>query len=238
MLRRLAPAATAVALLLTGCTTPGPGPDAPARNSAPVTDPAEDDLLKTAQLTLVTRCLARQGLALPTRTHSTEDPRLQSALFGTGPSELSLTLPTGATVTAHTDGCLADALHTLYGDQRRWFHAQVTVNNLRALAADRMKTDPAHRAAMARWTDCAATRPRGTLPDRVPPAVADRCAVQSGLMDVRARLEPAELARVRAERRDQLTTYQQLRTRALRRASALTGAQPAITIQPKGTEGT
>ncbi|MDT9686909.1 hypothetical protein Q5762_00780 [Streptomyces sp. P9(2023)] len=229
---RWAVGALAAGLLLTGCVTAGPGP------GVPPTPEAQDTLLKTAERTLVDRCLDARGLTLARRPDtSEEDRRLQAALFGTGPRELSLTLATGHTVTAHTDGCLAAARQTLYGDQARWFRAQVTVNNLRAEAQDRMKDDPAHRSALARWNACVTppgspppgSRPR---PDRPDPAVAARCAKESGLAEVRARLEPAELAKVRALRGDQLTTYQQLRTRALRRAVELS----APTTRQEGTD--
>ncbi|MGN5376667.1 hypothetical protein ACQ4WX_00925 [Streptomyces lasalocidi] len=52
------------------------------------------------------------------------------ALFGTGPAQLSVRLPTGFVVRAHSDGCLAEAQQRLYGDQRRWFRTSTIVNNL------------------------------------------------------------------------------------------------------------
>ncbi|MFF1766489.1 hypothetical protein [Streptomyces sp. NPDC058249] len=211
----------------------------------PTTERGKDDLIDTAQRVLVERCLARQGLTLrhppdkrlsdkrtsderpsgkpssDERSASAEaDRRLQAALFGRGRPELSVTLPTGYTVTAHTDGCLAAAQRELYGDQGRWFRARVVVNNLGAEVQHRMKRDPDYRAATARWTRCA-TPAHGTRPVRPDPAVSARCARRSGLAGLRARLEPALLAQVRADRRDQLTTYERLRTRALHRAAAL-----------------
>ncbi|MEU9304733.1 hypothetical protein [Streptomyces sp. NPDC048269] len=154
---------------------------------------------------------------------SPEDKRLQAALFGTDPRELSLEFPTGYTVTANTDGCLASAQRALYGDQKTWFQAEVIVNNLRAEAQSRMTTDRDHRAAMARWTHCTG-RPSGSRPQKQDRAVADRCRRESGLAEIEARLEPALLAEVRAERRGQLRTYEQLRSVALRRAQNLAGA--------------
>ncbi|MGW0466656.1 hypothetical protein ACWDX6_15440 [Streptomyces sp. NPDC003027] len=216
-------ASTAAALLLAGCTTVAAEP------SLPTEPQAQDALLRTAERTLVEHCLHAQGLTPATTRSRTPaaDSRLQAALFGAGPRELSVTLATGQTVTAHSDGCLATARGTLYGDQARWFRAQVIVGNLRTEAQARMKTDPVHRAALDRWTRCAAP-PGLPRPERPDPAVAARCERESGLADVRARLEPAELAKVRALRREQLTTYRQLRTRALQRAvelSARTTAQ-------------
>ncbi|MFB7370697.1 hypothetical protein ACFC0D_12745 [Streptomyces sp. NPDC056222] len=217
---------TAVAaLILTGCVTTTSGP------TVPPTPQAQDELLRTVERALVDRCLDAQGLTLAAKPRTPEaDRRLQAALFGTGPRELSLKLATGHTVSAHTDGCLAGARQTLYGDPSRWFRAQVTVDNLRAEAQARIKNDPAHRAALERWNRCAAAT-GGPRPDRPDPAVTARCERESGLAEVRARLEPAELAEVRVLRADQLTTYRQLRDRALQRAAELS----AGTTTGKGT---
>ncbi|MFE2321695.1 hypothetical protein ACFXC8_53540 [Streptomyces sp. NPDC059441] len=245
-LRALAAAALAL-LALTGCAT------ATAQRAVPPLPRTERDrggLIDTAQQVLVDRCLARQGLTLQhasapqhgsasdPRERSASDPpdrRLQGALFGRGRPELSVTLATGYTVTAHTDGCLAAAERELYGDQRLWFRTRVVVNNLRAEAQQRMKRDPDYRDATARWTRCA-TPANGTRPGRPDPAVSTRCARESGLTRVRARLEPVLLARVRAERHGQLTTYRQLRTRALRRAADLYAERTAQVTLKKGSD--
>ncbi|KOX50504.1 hypothetical protein [Streptomyces sp. NRRL F-6492] len=213
-------------LLLAGCATVEAG--APAAPGSPTTEAARDALLGAAERRLVADCLSARGLTPTARPRAPDEDRaFRTALFGAGPRELSVTLATGATVTAHTDGCLATARHRLYGDQHRWFRVQVTVDNLRAEAQDRMRADPAHRAALARWTECAAPpgRPRPYRPD---PAVATRCARETGLDAVRARLEAAELATVRTLHRDELTAYRQLRDRALLRAAEL----PAPTHPP------
>jgi hypothetical protein len=60
--------------------------------------------------------------------------RVSDTLFGTGPAELSFTLPGGPEVRRHTDGCLAQAQQRPYGDQERWFRASTTVDNLRSRA--------------------------------------------------------------------------------------------------------
>ncbi|MFJ3903619.1 hypothetical protein [Streptomyces sp. NPDC090025] len=223
----------AAALVLAGCATVRPDPAAPPGPAGAAGSPAaasavvrqqQDRVLKSAEQQLVVSCLGAQGLALPPSAAAPHAPaadiRLQAALFGADPRELSLTLATGLTVTANSDGCVATARAELYGDQHRWFRAQVTVDNLRAEAQARMKDDPAHRAALDRWIRCAAPAggPRTGRPD---PAVADRCTRESGLADVRARLEPAELATVRTLHRDQVATYEQLRARALLRAAEL-----------------
>ncbi|MCX5395128.1 hypothetical protein [Streptomyces sp. NBC_00094] len=209
----------AASLLLSGCAVIGP--NGPGEPGVPADRAAQDTLLKAAEHRLAVDCLADRGLTLTARARSpAEDRTLQAALFGAGPSELSVTLATGATVTAHEDGCLATARGRLYGDPRRWFRAQVTVDNLRAEAQARVRDDPAHQEALARWTRCA-TPPGRPRPDRPDPAVGARCARESGLGDVRARLEAVELLAVRALHRDELTAYRQLRDRALLRAVEL-----------------
>ncbi|MFF8840149.1 hypothetical protein [Streptomyces sp. NPDC015130] len=226
--RRALVTAAASLLLLSGCTVVGP--DVPGPPGVPADRAAQDRLLKAAEHRLVVDCLADRGLTLTARARAPDDERtLQAALFGAGPRELSVTLATGATVTAHADGCLATARAGLYGDARRWFRAQVTVGNLRAEAQARMRDDPAHQEALARWTRCAtpADRSRPPSPD---PAVATRCARESGLDAVRTRLEAMELLVVRSLHRDQLTAYRQLRDRALLRAAEL----PAPTSPQKG----
>ncbi|WP_157870105.1 MULTISPECIES: hypothetical protein [unclassified Streptomyces] len=219
----------AAALLLSGCATVSAG--SPAAPGVPSGTAAQDALLKAAEHRLVVDCLDDRGLVLTARPRAPDEEQiLQAALFGAGPRELSLTLATGATVTAHSDGCAAAARQRLYGDQRSWFRAQVIVDNLRAEAQYRMRDDPAHRTALARWTRCV-TPPDRPRPERPDPDVAARCGRESGLDAVRARLEAAELIAVRALHRDELTTYRQLRDRALLRAVDLS----APPHQQKGT---
>ncbi|MFJ6793726.1 hypothetical protein [Streptomyces sp. NPDC091268] len=216
--------ASVTALLVTGCahaaTTAPP---------IPAGEQARDDLIKSAQRVLVTRCLDGKGLSLPAtqapRPETPEDKRVQAAVFGNDPRELSITLPTGHTVTANTDGCLADAQRALYGDPKAWFEADVIVNNLRAEARARMTTDADHRAAVARRTHCVEQSSSGIRqPRQQDRAVAERCDRESGLLEVEARLEPALLAKVRDERRDQVDVHKHLRMVALRRAQSLAGA--------------
>ncbi|MFJ4277042.1 hypothetical protein [Streptomyces massasporeus] len=86
------------------------------------------------------------------------------------------------------------------------------LNNLRPEAQARLKDDPRSRAALARRAAC---------PDK-----DTACARESGLDDVRARLEPARLADVRAAHRDDIATYDQLRDRALHQAARLLAGRP------------
>ncbi|MFI8325059.1 hypothetical protein [Streptomyces sp. NPDC085529] len=225
--RRALPAAAALALL-TGCASVRS--DQPGPPAVPSARAAQDALLKAAERRFTDDCLAARGIRATAEPRApAEDRALQAALFGTGPRELSVTLATGATVTAHSDGCVAAARDRLYGDQHRWFRVQVVADNLRAEAQARYRDDPDHRAALARWTACVAPagRPR---PERPDPEDAARCARETGLDETRARLERVELAEVRALHHDELTTYRQLRDRALLRAVRL----PASTPPPKG----
>ncbi|MEU7134647.1 hypothetical protein [Streptomyces sp. NPDC046261] len=131
--------------VLTGCAAPAPRP-------------SPDDVIKAATGLMTDACLVRQGLTPPRAGQSPpaeEHRRVSAALFGTGPAELSVALPTGYVVRAHTDGCLAAAQRRLYGDQVRWFRASVVVNNLgpeaahthRSLAEVRAR----HHAEIADW---------------------------------------------------------------------------------------
>ncbi|MEV4949760.1 hypothetical protein [Streptomyces sp. NPDC053755] len=191
-------AATVTALLAGACSA-GPSPALPA------SEKGRSDLIATAQQALVGRCLHARGAAGP--------PPRQEVLFGAGPAELSITLATGHTVRAHTDGCLAEAHRYLYGDQERWFRAQVTVNNLRPEAQARLRADPGYRAALARRASCG---DHDTA-----------CVRASGVEPLRDRLEPARLAQVRAAHREEITTYGRLRERAVRRAAGLLADRPS-----------
>ncbi|MGW1055909.1 hypothetical protein ACWDBD_37465 [Streptomyces sp. NPDC001118] len=136
-------------LSLTACTT--------RADTSP--RPSPDDVVKAATRRLTGDCLTRRGLAPPRpggpTPSTTEQQRVTAALFGTGPAQLSLRLPTGHVVRAHTDGCLAAAQRRLYGDQVRWFRTSVVVNNLgpeatathQSLAEVRAR----HRAEITEW---------------------------------------------------------------------------------------
>ncbi|MEU4490165.1 hypothetical protein AB0H94_35735 [Streptomyces purpurascens] len=95
-------AATLTVLLAGACT-------ARPRPALPAPEKGRSDLIATAQQVLVNRCLHARGAAGP--------PPRQEVLFGAGPAELSITLTTGYTVRAHTDG-LAEAHRYLYGNQK------------------------------------------------------------------------------------------------------------------------
>ncbi|TJZ57542.1 hypothetical protein FCH28_07100 [Streptomyces piniterrae] len=147
-----------MALLLTAAVTAAGCASTPSRPSdRPARDP--DAAVKAATLLLTDGCLRRQGLTTPSphrpRASAADARRVDAALFGAGATELSLKLPTGYTVRAHTDGCLASAQQKLYGDQRAWFRASVVVNNLKPEAKRTRSTladvRARHRAEIAAW---------------------------------------------------------------------------------------
>ncbi|MFF2503215.1 hypothetical protein ACFVTY_07540 [Streptomyces sp. NPDC058067] len=135
-------------LLLTGCAAPASGPPL-----------SRDDTVRAATRLLTDHCLTARGLTPPRPGRhpgtDAQEERLTDALFGAGPAELSLKLPTGYSVRAHTDGCLASAQRTLYGDQRRWFQVSTVVNNLKPEAAYRetslASVRARHRTEVADW---------------------------------------------------------------------------------------
>ncbi|MFZ3573543.1 hypothetical protein ACOKM5_42100 [Streptomyces sp. BH097] len=147
--RALAVLACAALLPLTGCTT----------ERTDRSDRMPDDTIRAATQTLTDRCLTRQGLTPPRPgrhpANRAEEQRVAAALFGRPPAELSLTLANGIPVRAHTDGCLAAAQRTLYGDQKRWFQVSTVVNNLKPEAAHRdlslASVRARHRADLAEW---------------------------------------------------------------------------------------
>ncbi|MEW2396445.1 hypothetical protein [Streptomyces sp. NPDC046862] len=121
--------------------------------------PSPDDVIKAATLHLTDVCLTRRGLTPPVpgrgKPSADDQERIADALFGAGRTELSVRLPTGYVVRAHTDGCLATAQQRLYGDQRRWFRSSAIVNNLGPEAAHTHSTlaevRARHRAELADW---------------------------------------------------------------------------------------
>ncbi|GHE08358.1 hypothetical protein [Streptomyces alanosinicus] len=118
-----------------------------------------DDVVKAATRQLTDDCLMHRGLTPPRPGGPTPSiagqQRVAAALFGAGRPQLSLRLPTGYVVRAHTDGCLAAAQRRLYGDQVRWFRTSVVVDNLgpeatathRSLAEVRAR----HHAEITEW---------------------------------------------------------------------------------------
>ncbi|MDN0199893.1 hypothetical protein [Streptomyces sp. S.PNR 29] len=169
-----------------------------------------------------------------------QQQRLSDALFGTGRRELSTRTATGLVVKANSDGCLAEAQRVLYGDQARWFRAEVAVNNLEAAAHHRVTRDPAYRAALARWAHCVAPvhkaedpaelrrawqrRARDLQPRQATDlqrryAVAEaRCVQRTDLADTGARLEKRHAADLSAEYADLIAEHRRMRERGLRYA--------------------
>ncbi|KAA6212260.1 hypothetical protein CP973_22745 [Streptomyces albofaciens JCM 4342] len=99
----------------------------------------------------------------------------RSALMGPAPVGLSATTPTGVTITASTQGCLAHAQRALYGDLGAWFRAKVITMNLQPLYVAQVRADPRYAAAVRQWSACMRTQghPYAT------PAASRKAAVTS-----------------------------------------------------------
>ncbi|MET8680611.1 hypothetical protein ABZW18_24255 [Streptomyces sp. NPDC004647] len=170
---------------------------------------------------------------------------LSDAMFGSGKRELSARTATGHLIKANSDGCLAQAQRTLYGDQKGWFRTQVTVNNLGAETHQRVTDDPAYSTALARWSQCVQPvqqaedpdelrriwqrRARALAPEQAERlqrqfAVAEaRCVGNTGLARTGERLERRHGAEVRAAHAELLAEHRRMRERGLRIAARNAG---------------
>ncbi|MGP3924691.1 hypothetical protein [Streptomyces sp. 8N616] len=163
--------------------------------------------------------------------------RTSAATFGSGERELSVRLPSGYTVQANSDGCLATAQRQLYGNQERWFRAQVVVNNEGSETDRRVRRDSAYRSALDRWAVCMAPEQKAKDPAELRQiwerrasrmtdteserlerrlAVAEaRCVRSTGLARTGQRLDHEYAAEVRTENASERSDYQRMRERAL-----------------------
>lgn len=120
----------------------------------------------------------------------------RTALMGPSPVGLSATAPTGMTVTASAEGCIADAERTLYGDLAAWFRVKVVTMNLRPVREARVREDRHYQDAVGQWAACmrAAGRPYAT------PDASRQAAARFGesLPAAEADAAEAELATVEA----------------------------------------
>ncbi|GGW60002.1 hypothetical protein GCM10010503_41550 [Streptomyces lucensis JCM 4490] len=78
----------------------------------------------------------------------------RTALTGASPVGLSVKAPTGVTITASDEGCIADAERTLYGDLEGWFRVKVVTMNLRPVRETRVHRDRRYTDAVGRWAAC------------------------------------------------------------------------------------
>ncbi|MFG2616735.1 hypothetical protein ACGFXC_03865 [Streptomyces sp. NPDC048507] len=91
----------------------------------------------------------------------------RTALMGASPVGLTATAPTGTTLTASPDGCIARAERSLYGDLAAWFRVKVVTMNIRPAQEAKVRADPRYAEAVGAWAACmrAAGRPYGSPDD-------------------------------------------------------------------------
>ncbi|MFD7627002.1 hypothetical protein ACFV7Q_13375 [Streptomyces sp. NPDC059851] len=181
----------------------------------------------------------------------------RTALMGAAPVGLSVEAPTGMTVTASADGCIADAQRGLYGDLATWFRVKVVTMNLRPVREARVREDARYAGAVAEWAACmkAAGRPHAT-PDEsrqaaarygeeLPPAEADAaaaglavveatCATGTPLARVSQSLDRAYGEELRTRHRAELTLRWRLQNEALPKARRLTRSEHDTTTETSG----
>ncbi|MBB5873652.1 hypothetical protein F4553_007086 [Allocatelliglobosispora scoriae] len=175
-----------------------------------------------------------------------DSPAFQTALIGTQQEVLSVTLPTGQTLTADTRSCIATARGRLYGDHPTWFGVSAIATNLSPLVIPRVLADPAYQAAQTAWSTC--LRERGitaATPDELRvaagaatggPAEARRveladataaadCAVASGFGRVARELDEKYTLEVGRDNRDAVRHHRSMQRAALPRAREITAAR-------------
>lgn len=171
-----------------------------------------------------------------------------TALYGTEDESVSVTLPTGYTVSQSTNGCLASAQRYLYGDFSRWFRAKTIVNNLAAEIQPKVRNDARYLRALDSWATCmrhsghpaaspSTLRARFvTRSERMDAgetrhlerelAVAEaRCMRRTELAEIAHFLDRLYTAKVRKLRRTHIHAVRAMRTAALGRAREVTAAR-------------
>ncbi|MEV6955844.1 hypothetical protein [Streptomyces sp. NPDC051183] len=154
----------------------------------------------------------------------------RTALMGRSPVGLSAEAPTGMTLTASTEGCIAQAQRTLYGDLAGWFRAKVVTMNLRPVRETRVREDRRYADAVREWAGCmrAAGRPYATPADSRQAAaglaeaagtelavVEATCATGTSLARVSQALDLTYGEQVRARHQDEITLGRRLQNDAL-----------------------
>ncbi|MFJ9077454.1 hypothetical protein ACIRO3_19765 [Streptomyces sp. NPDC102278] len=165
----------------------------------------------------------------------------RTALMGASPVGLTATTPTGMTLTAGSEGCMADAQRALYGDLPGWFRVKVVTMNLRPVREARVREDARWTEAVGQWSACmrAAGRPYATPADSrraaveatagVPPERADEtetalavteatCATGTSLARVSRTLDRAHGEEVRAQHQAEIDLRRRFQNDALPKA--------------------
>jgi hypothetical protein len=199
-----------------------------------------------------------QSAATPTDAELANDPNLRyvhglpadrqkrysTALNGSlAPDRrIQVRLAGGTVIGRGTDGCVAEADQTLYGDLAAWTSATVQVDNLAAELAPRVVADPRYLRAQAAWAGCmrAAGQPyptpgdiRRKLGSLAPTAAAERaaatrlavteatCAGRTGFGRVAAAVDREYRAAVGPDDRTAVQTLRRLQRAALPRAQTV-----------------
>ncbi|AYN42854.1 hypothetical protein D9753_32715 [Streptomyces dangxiongensis] len=181
----------------------------------------------------------------------------RTALMGSSAVGLSVKAPTDMTITASTEGCIADAERTLYGDLEDWFRVKVVTMNLRPVREARVRRDRRYVTAVGRWAACmrAAGRPYAD-PDEsrqaaarygesLPAAEADAagtalavteatCATGTPLARVSRALDRSYGERLRTQYREELVDRWRFQNAALPMARRL--APPSPSAPPSSHE--
>ncbi|MET9958414.1 hypothetical protein ABZ128_04890 [Streptomyces sp. NPDC006326] len=187
----------------------------------------------------------------------------RTALMGASPVGLSVQAPTGMTITASAEGCIADAERALYGDLKGWFRVKVVTMNLLPVREARVREDRRYADAVGRWAACmrAAGRPYATPDDSrqaaahyaesLPAQEADAaeialavteatCATGTPLAQVSRALDRTYGEQLRAQHRQELAERWRFQNAALpmarRIAPPAPSASPSLLTPPSSPE--
>ncbi len=161
------------------------------------------------------------------------------ALNGDRTPELRATLPGGGVVARSDDGCTSESERVVYKDLRTWYQAKRVAQALANQRREKVGTDPAFVAGVARWATClrAAGYPYKTPADaraaggmahkplaraaEIRLAVADAtCVEQTGLGRTARELDARYGSEIATSNRD-VTAYRRLALDALPRARTI-----------------
>ncbi|MFD8985643.1 hypothetical protein, partial [Streptomyces sp. NPDC059564] len=185
----------------------------------------------------------------------------RTALMGASPVGLSATAPTGMTLTASPDGCIAQAQRSLYGDLAAWFRVKVVTMNLRPVQEGKVREDPRYTEAVGAWAACmrAAGRPydspdasraaAAALAEELPPDRADAaetalavteatCATSTALSRVSQALDHTYGDEVRARHQDDIDLRRRLQNAALPKAERVVPPSDRPTEPTDSTDST
>ncbi|MEV5954378.1 hypothetical protein AB0M11_11485 [Streptomyces sp. NPDC051987] len=176
-----------------------------------------------------------------------EQARYTTALDGPAGRTAPLTLPSGASGSYATDGCVARARAGLYGTVRAALEDTLVPQDVGHLLERYLTTDSSYQKALKRWQECmagtghaaqtpaaliqslqakavqGASAPQLAREQRAAATADQRCDAQSGLRATAAARRDVFLRGQPARTRDRLETVWQHRQRALVRAAALLG---------------